>query len=29
MLGIARYFLIISFGLFLMVLFTLLKKYRD
>jgi hypothetical protein len=29
MLGIARYFLMISFGLFLFILFALLRKYRD
>ncbi len=29
MLGIARYFLIVSFGLFLIILFTLLRRYRE
>jgi len=29
MLGIARYFLILSFGLFLVILFALLRKYRE
>jgi len=29
MLGIARYFLAISFGLFLILLFALLRKHRE
>jgi hypothetical protein len=29
MLGIARYFLVISFGLFMVLMFTLMRKYRE
>jgi hypothetical protein len=29
MLGIARYFLAVSFGLFLILMFALLRKYRE
>jgi hypothetical protein len=29
MLGTARYFLVISFGLFLVLMFALMRKYRD
>lgn len=29
MLGAARYFLVIAFGLFLMLMFALMRKYRD